>query len=325
MLPLKFRIFNALVSYVQYIEKMIWPSGLTFFYPHPGPNISIPYTLISAVFLLAVTVLIFCFGRNRRYLLTGWLFFLATLVPVIGLVQVGTQAMADRYSYIPLTGLFIIIAWGLAELFGKRKAGLAVFSAAILFALGVCTYIQTQYWKDSFTLFEHALEVTDNNYKAHLCLAGALLKEGRVDEAIGHNIEAVRIKPDFVETHNDLGSALYKTGRLNEAIDSYKRALEINPDDPEVNANIGVALATKGDFAGALQHYRIAVKTMNTPAVHNNLGYALANTEKLDEAIEQFKLALQINPDYKPAKANLDIFLAQKQKLKNEMPRDSKK
>jgi Flp pilus assembly protein TadD len=225
--------------------------------------------------------------------------------------------MADRYSYITLTGLFIIIAWGLKELFGRRKVALAAFSLALLFALALCTYIQTQYWKDSLSLFQRALKVTDNNYKAHLCLAGALLKEGRVNEAIHHNIEAVRIRPDFIETHNDLGANLSKIGRVDDAIDSFKRALEINPDDPEVNANIGVALATKGDFARAAQHYRIAVKTMNTPAVHNNLGYALANMGKLDEAIEQFELALQIKPGYKPAKVNLDIFLAEKQKLQD--------
>jgi len=325
VMPLKFRILNALASYAEYIEKMIWPSGLAYFYPHPGPDVSIPYTVFSVLFLSAVTVVIFRFGKNRRYLLTGWLWFIGTLVPVIGLVQVGTQAMADRYSYITLTGLFIIIAWGLPELFGRRKVALAAFSATILFALALCTYIQTQYWKDSYSLFQHALKATDNNYKAHLGLAGVFLKEGDVNEANHHIWEAVRIKPDFTETLNDLGTHLYKTGQLDEAIDSYKMALEINPADVEVNANIGVALATKGDFARAVRHYRIAVKRINTPAIHNNLGYALANTGKLDEAIEQFMLALQINPEYKPAKANLDIFLAEKRKLENEISEDTKK
>jgi tetratricopeptide (TPR) repeat protein len=233
--------------------------------------------------------------------------------------------MADRYSYITLTGLFIIIAWGLTEIFGRRKAAFAAVSAVLLFALGICTYIQLQYWKDSKTLFTRALKVTDNNYKAHIGLASVLLKEGCVDDAIQHNMEAVRIRPDFIETYNDLGSNLYKLGRIDEAIDSYKRALEIDREDAQVNANMGVALATKGEFGRAEQHYRIAVKTLNTPAVHNNLGYALANTGKLDEAIEQFRIALQINPDYKPAKANLDIFLAEKQKLQDKMSGDTKK
>ncbi len=325
MLPLKFRILNALVSYTGYIEKMIWPVRLVCFYPHPGPNVSILYAFVSAVLLLAVTVFVIRFAKKHQYLVTGWFWYLGTLIPVIGLIQVGTQAMADRYSYITLTGLFIIIAWGLPELFGCRKVALVAFSVAFFFALAVCTFIQLQYWKDSLPLFQHALKVTDNNYKAHLCLAGVLLEEGRVDEAIYHNIEAVRIRPDFIETHNDLGSNLYKIGRVDEAIDSYKRALEINPADVEVNANIGVALATKGDYAQAAKHYRIAVKTMNTPAVHNNLGYVLAKMGKLDEAIEQFRLALQIRPDYKPAKVNLDIFLAEKQKPKDETSEDTKK
>jgi Tfp pilus assembly protein PilF len=234
-------------------------------------------------------------------------------------VQVGVQAMADRYSYITLTGLFIIIVWGLTELFERRKVALAAFSLTILIALTICTYIQLQYWKESTSLFEHALKVTDNNYKAHLCLADVLLEQGHVDEAIGHNIEAVRIRPDFVETHNDLGANLYKAGRVDQAIESFQKALEINPNDAEVNANIGVALATKSDFARAAMHYKMALKTMKTPAVHNNLGYALVNMGKLDEAIEQFKLALQIKPDYKPAKVNLDTFMAQK--LKDETRR----
>jgi len=325
VLPLKFRILNAFVSYIGYIEKMFWPVRLVYFYPHHGPNISVLYAFVSAILLLAVTVFILRFSKNHRYLVTGWFWYLGTLIPVIGLVQVGVQAMADRYSYITLTGLFIIIAWGLPELFGRRKVALAVFSVTVLVALTICTYIQLQYWKSSLPLFQHALKVNDNNYKAHLCLADVLLKEGRIDEAIYHNFEAVRIRPDFIETHNDLGNNLYKIGRVDHAIGSYRMALGINPADPEVNANIGVALATKGDYAQAAQHYRIAVKTMDTPAVHNNLGYALAKMGKLDEAIEQFRLALQIKPDYKPAKVNLDIFLAEKQKLKDKMSEDTKK
>jgi len=325
VLPLKFRILNAFVTYIGYIEKMFWPVRLVYFYPHHGPNISVLYAFVSAILLLAVTVFILRFSKNHRYLVTGWFWYLGTLIPVIGLVQVGVQAMADRYSYITLTGLFIIIAWGLPELFGRRKVALAVFSVTVLVALTICTYIQLQYWKSSLPLFQHALKVNDNNYKAHLCLADVLLKEGRIDEAIYHNFEAVRIRPDFIETHNDLGNNLYKIGRVDHAIGSYRMALGINPADPEVNANIGVALATKGDYAQAAQHYRIAVKTMDTPAVHNNLGYALAKMGKLDEAIEQFRLALQIKPDYKPAKVNLDIFLAEKQKLKDKMSEDTKK
>jgi len=312
-IPIKLRIFNAAVSYVEYIKKMLWPDKLAYFYPHAGSGISISYFLICAGLLLVITGLAFVFAKNHKYLLTGWLWFLGTLVPVIGLVQVGTQAMADRYSYISLTGLFIIIAFGLKEIFGKQKILIGLVSISILFALGSKTYFQIPYWKDSKSLFEHALKVTDNNYKAHLGMTDVLLKEGNVTEANYHMREAVRIRPDFVETLNDAGSFHYKTGRLDDAIDCYKMALAINADDPEVNANIGIALATKGDYAQAAQHYRIALKKINTPAVHNNMGYALANMGKLDDAIEEFKIALELNPEYKSAKANLEIFTKKKQ------------
>ncbi len=327
-LDLFVRLANASISYLRYIIKMIWPARLAMFYPHPGRDVSVLYAVISAAVLLAVTIFILRFSKDRRYLVTGWLWYLGTLVPVIGLVQVGSQAWADRYSYITLTGLFIIIAWGLPELLGKwpyRKIMLWVSSLMVLSALAVCTHIQLRYWKDSMTLCQHALEVTENNYKAHLCITGMLLEQGRIEEAIRHNTEAVRIKPGYIETHNDLGVTLYKVGRIDEAIDCYKRALEINPADAEVNANLGIALATEGNFAEAVRHYRIAAETMNTPAVHNNLGYALAHMGKLDEAIAHFNQALQINPACTPARVNLNLFLAEKQKLQNKDAENTKK
>jgi hypothetical protein len=169
MLPIKFRILNAFVSYTGYIEKMFWPSGLSVFYPHPGQNISIPHAIISAGLLLAVTVLVIRFAKNHRYLVTGWFWYIVTLAPIIGFIQVGIQGMADRYSYITLTGLFIIIAWAIPDLFAKWRYGrivLVSLALVIISVLSICTYKQLSYWRNTATLFQHAIDVTKNNYMA---------------------------------------------------------------------------------------------------------------------------------------------------------------
>jgi Flp pilus assembly protein TadD len=361
-LPLKSRICNASISYLQYIIKMIWPARLAFFYPHPGRNISILYAVVSAIFLLAVTVFILRFAKGHRYLVTGWFWYLGTLVPVIGLVQIGGFAMADRYSYITLTGLFIIIAWGLPELLGKwpyRKIALWASSLTVLSVLAILAYLQQRYWEDAMTLCEHALKVTDNNYMAHLCETDILLKQGRIEEAIRHNREAVRIAPTYVEAINNLGFALYKAGRIDEAIDCYKKALEIDPRVIKVYTNLGAALIAKGKFDEALSLYNKALQTApdsielyidlgyalrksgrlaeavkeyekvlliqpQNANAHNNLGVALIIQGKLDEAIAHFNQAVRINPSYTSARSNLNRALAEKQKLRNKTTENPK-
>jgi protein O-mannosyl-transferase len=350
-LGLKPRIFNALISYVKYMEKMVWPSRLAVFYPHPGPNVSVLYAGISAVLLLAVTILVFRFAANHRYLATGWLWYLGTLLPVIGLVQVGGHAMADRYSYITLTGLFIIIAWGLPDLLGKwphRKIVLQASSLMVLSVLAVCAYFQQQYWEDTITLCEHALAVTDKNCKVHFIMADIFTKQDRLDEAIRHYTEALRIKPDYVDALNGLGIALFKAERTDEAVSCYQKALEINPHAAEPRANLGVILAARGEFEEAIRHYRIAMATMDTPRIHIDLGYALMNLGRLedaaaeyekiliaepgnvevhnnlgivfsrqgrfDEAIQHFSRAVQLDPNCTAARNNLNRALAEKQK-----------
>jgi protein O-mannosyl-transferase len=275
LFPLKSRILNAVISYSGYIEKMFFPARLAFFYPNQGPNISVFYAVISAVFLLAVTILIFRFAANHRYLVTGWFWYIGTLVPVIGVVQVGSQVMADRYSYITLTGLFIIIAWGLPELLAKwpyRKIAISFASLAVLFALTVCTYFQTRYWKDSISLFQHALQVTKDNLPANLGITPMLLEQGRFEEAIWHYSQALRINPDSVEALSGLGVTLCRVGRVDESFVYYERALRLQPQNAIVHSNLGVALYTHG---------------------------------KYDEAIAHFKQALEIDPNYTDARNNL--------------------
>jgi Flp pilus assembly protein TadD len=302
-ISIKLRIYNALISYVEYIEKMIWPSRLAMFYPHPGQNVSVLYAIISAALLLSVTILILRFAKERRYLVTGWLWYLGTLVPVIGFVQVGEHAMADRYSYITLTGLFIIIAWGLPELLEKwphRKTALWASSLIVLSALAICAHLQQRYWKNTLTLCEHALKVTDNNYEAHFCMTDMLLKQGRIEEAIWHNTEALRINPDYLDAITGLGTALYEAGRIDEAINNYKRALEMNSRFAPAYANLAVALVAEGKFAEAVRHCRIALATMDIIPIHSTLGYALLKLGRFEEAVAEYRkvlLAMPNDPD----------------------------
>jgi tetratricopeptide (TPR) repeat protein len=316
---LSVRLANAFISYTQYIIKMIWPTRLAFFYPHPGRNVSILYAAISAIFLLAITVLVLRFAKDHRYLVTGWFWYLGTLVPVIGLVQVGEQALADRYSYITLTGLFIIIAWGLPDLLAKwphRKIALWVSSLIVLFALAIQAHLQQRYWKNSITLCEHALKVTENNYRAHFGMTETLRKQGRIEEAIWHNTEAIRIRPAFLEAINGLGLALYKAGRIDEAIGCYKRALEISPRTVEVHVNLGAALCQQGKFDEAIYHYSEAIRIRPDDFdTLNDLGVVLRKAGRIDEAIGYYKRALELNPSSVEANANLGLALAAKGKF----------
>jgi Flp pilus assembly protein TadD len=340
------RLANASISYIRYILKMIWPMRLAMFYPHPGRDVSVLYAVLSAILLLVVTILILLFRKGHRYLITGWFWYIGTLVPVIGIVQVGNHAMADRYSYITLTGLFIIVAWGLPELLGKlhyRKAALWTLSLVVLFALALCAHIQNRHWKNSITLCEHALKVTDNNYKAHFCITLMLIEQGRLDEAIQHCEEAIRINPKCYEAYNNLGVALCKAGRMDEAIQCYEGLLELRPDYAITHGNLGAILVSEGRYNEAIEHCRIALETMDTipmrkflgyslfklgrfkeaaaeyrkilsaapndPNALNDLGGALARSGEFDEAISLCNKALQIKPEHVDAHLNLGFAL----------------
>jgi tetratricopeptide (TPR) repeat protein len=329
VLPLKYRIFNVFISYVKYIEKLFRPSRLAVFYQHLGQNVSIVYALTSAGLLLAATVLVIRYTKNHRYLFTGWFWYLGTLVPVIGLVQVGSHAMADRYTYITLTGLFIIIAWGLPDLLRKwpyRKTVLWMSSILVLIILTALTYFQTRYWKDSITLYQHALAVTENNYVIHFTITQPLLAQGRIEEAIQHSSEAVRIKPDYVDAINALGASLYRAGKVDEAISYCQRALEIDPCLAGAHRNLVVAFMNKGRFADAeieCQKY-LRIKP-DDPAILNALGNALSRQGKLDEAAGEYEKILRLQPQNTDAKNNLNAVLAEKQKSSNNDAESNKK
>lgn len=301
LFPLNIRLSNAVLSYVKYIGKMFWPSRLAMFYPHPIEAVSVWQAAAAALLLLAISIWVIRLVRRRRYLLVGWLWYMGTLVPVIGLVQVGEQAMADRYTYIPLTGLFIIIAWGVRDILTKwryRKVTASALALVILLALSISTHLQQRHWRNSITLCEHALEVTENNYVAHFCMTESLQKQHRLDEAIYHNAEAIRIEPDFVEALNGMGLALLDAGRLDEAVTHFTRALEICPNLIAARINLGVAFVKKGNFNEAIKQYNEARRIRPDLAdVYSHLGYALARQGKLTEAAEEYYEAIKRRPD----------------------------
>jgi tetratricopeptide (TPR) repeat protein len=297
---LPFRLANVPISYVQYIIKMFWPAQLAMFYPHPGMNVSFFYAILSAVLLLAVTILIIRFSRKHRYLFTGWFWYLGTLVPVIGIVQVGNHAMADRYSYITLTGLFIIIAWGLPDLLLRlphRNVILWASSIAVLSALSVCAYVQAGYWKNSIMLCEHALKVTKNNYRAHFCITMPLTEQHRFEEAIEHGAEAIRINPQCYEAYNNLGVALVRVGRFDDAISVYKSLLEKKPDFVATRENLAAIYLTQGRYAETVEQCRIVLETMDMLPTRKFLAYSLLKLGQYPQAIAEYRKVLSAEPN----------------------------
>jgi len=274
--PFGVRVGNAIAVYARYIIMALWPSGLAIFYPHRRTALPLWQVQLSAVALLFITVFVLRFARRAPYLAVGWLWYIGTLVPVIGLVQVGTQAFADRYTYIPLIGLFIMVAWGIPALLGDfawRRRALAFGGGAVLLAMTIATTRQVRHWRDGVAVFTHAIEVTTDNALAHHGLGLALFTQGRYPEAVTCYAETIRIKPDYYRAHNNLGVALAMQDRFEEAIPCFSEAIRLKPD-----------------FCTA----------------YNNLGNALRDQGRLDEAAEQFAEALRLKPDYANARKSLE-------------------
>jgi tetratricopeptide (TPR) repeat protein len=327
IVPFKWRVANALVSYVTYMGKLIWPSNLAVFYPHPQDNLPIWHIILAGLLLLILSIAILRLAARYKYALVGWLWYLGTLVPVIGFVQVGEQAMADRYTYVPLIGLYLIIAWGLADLAKKShriRTLLTVSATSFLMVLALCTYQQAKLWRNSIDLFEHTLRVTTNNYVAHYTLGNALAQEGNLAGAITHYEEALRIKPNYAEAHNNLGNALAMHGNLAEAVRHYKESLRITPSQGKTHRNLGVVLDRQGKHEEAIRHYREALRiNPRDSQSHNNIGVTLAEQGKFEEAIVHFSQAVRINPNFTEAQRNLENGLRLLGKSTSENPAES--
>jgi Flp pilus assembly protein TadD len=314
-LPFTTRLANALVSYGTYPVKMLWPFDLSVIYPYP--EVIAPGKMIASAFFLSAMTAVAVFRAKRLpYLVTGWFWYLGTLLPVSGLVQVGSQSMADRYAYVPLLGIFIMIAWGLADFAGKGLKDGAVrtlLPVLLLMALAVRTWFQIPCWQNSSTLFSHAVEVTRGNYIAHYHLGTSLLGEGKKDEAIGHFRKAAQIKPNYEPAYNSIGVALQLEGRFPEALISYRMALAIKPDYGEAFYNMGTLFEAMGNLDEAVIAYRQAVKwNPKSAPLYNNLGVALVKKGNPEEAIAAYRQALLLNPEYAGAHYNLALTLRNK-------------
>ena len=308
------RIVHVLAAYNHYLTAMFVPGHLAVYYPY---QIHLPtLTIVCAAIVLGLaTLLAIKNSRRRPYIAVGWLWYLGTLVPVIGLVQVGDQAWADRYTYLPLVGLFVAMVWFTVEIIQSRIVlqSLSVIAAA---ALITATSVQLGYWKDTRTLFEHANQVTPNNYMAITVLGSLLAREHKYDEAMAYYRTALRYQPTFPEAHFFLGDAYDEQGKLDEAIAEYQKALWFKPTQEQTHIFMGIALAKQKKYDEAMAHYNAALKLNPDSAVaQNNLARILHTQGKLDEAVEHYQAALEIDPKLALAHNNLGILLIQKGNL----------
>ncbi len=317
--PLSVTIPNALVTYVSYLGKMIWPQKLAVFYPHPGSSLPMWQAAGAGLLLVFISVVAVWSARRWSYLAMGWLWYLGTLVPVIGLVQTGNHSMADRFTYIPLIGLFIMVAWGVPEFVSRyryRTVVLAVAASAVLSTLIILTWSQLRIWRNTITLFEHAASVTDNNFEAHTNLGYAFAKQGNDKKSLAHFVKAAEIKPNFARAHSNLGNALARQGREEEAMAQFYEALQIDPNLPGVHNNLGNVLERQGKVKEALIHYSIALQLEPQFAeAHLNLGTFWARQGRNEEAISQFARALELRPNFAQTHNSLGVVLARQGKL----------
>ncbi len=311
VLPLDERVANAAVSYVRYLGKLLWPSRLSVLYPHPNLPGGVPWApwqVAGAVAVLtAISVVVL---RSRRpYAVVGWLWYVVGILPVSGLVPSGFEAMADRFVYVPIVGLLVIVVWTGAELAargGSVRAAIVTAASLAAVAAGARTYTQLGNWRDSITLYERSLRAAPDPPVLHYNLANALYARGRDAEAVEHYRAAMRIDPTYSEAFNNLGVVLQAKGQLDEAIALHREALRLKPGNAQAHNNLGRALELRGRLDGAIAEYTEAVRVKPDYALaHVNLGRALQLSGQLDEAIAQYREALRIDPDFTPAEEGL--------------------
>ena len=281
-LPFSARIANALVSYAAYLGQTFCPTNLAAFYPHPEGGWPASEVTAALIVLAGISAAAVALRRRAPAVFVGWLWYLGMLVPVIGLVQVGSHAMADRYSYLPQIGLCIAVAWGCLQVVGAWPYRQWICGAAALAALAGlidCSRLQASHWRDSESLWTHALECTSRNNLAHSDLGVELARLGRFDEAILQYKEAMKIRPGDAESHSNLGNALARRGRIDEAVEQYRQALKLKPGYAEAHSNLGVALAGLGRLDEAVSQYQEAlrIEPRRVEAI-SNLGNALATS-----------------------------------------------
>ena len=298
-LPVLERFNNAVLSYVLYIWQMLWPVNLAVFYPHPENRLPLWQISSSFLLLICVTAVAIALRKKRPYLITGWLWYLGTLVPVIGLVQVGWQGRADRYTYLPQIGLYIAVTWALTDLTISWRHRRTILSAAALLTIGLLSWgawVQTSYWRDSETLFKHALAVTTNNDVAENNLGIVFLQKGQLDEAISLLKSAVDLRPDNSPAHENLAKALLQKGQVADALVHYRKLLELQPDNMEVHNIVGTVLVQQGQIREGVEEWQkvLEIQPDNGNAL-NNLGWVLATApeDSLRDGSRAVQLAQQ--------------------------------
>jgi tetratricopeptide (TPR) repeat protein len=312
---LPWRIGNALVSICIYLRQLVWPTGLAVLYPHLGANLPVWEIAIAIALTIALTIALFVTRKNRPWLWSGWLWYLVMLVPVIGIIQVGSQAHADRYSYLPQIGLYVAIAWLVADVsrrWSRRNIILTAAATLTIVAFACLAWRQAHYWRDSEALWTHTLNVTESAV-AHERLASALLDKNRVDESVVQAQLAINLDPSDASAQNDFGVALARKGQLDAALTHFLKALEADPNLPRLQYNIANALASKGDSAQAKEHYERQLQIDPSFAeAHNNLANLFLHEGRFEEAAEHLRIALQLKPSYAEAHNNLAVVLAQR-------------
>ena len=315
-IPLVLRAENAIVSYVRYLQQLLWPADLAPFYPHPQ---ALPLLLViaAAALLVAISAVVLYYGRKRPYLTTGWAWYLIMLLPVIGLVQVGEQALADRYTYLPQIGIVLAITWTAADATAgirQLQRFVAFTAVAVTVTLAWCAYHQTRYWRNSESLWLQTLAVTENNALAHNNLGSVWWRSGRVDDAIREYEAALKITPESPLARNNLGSAFLKQGKVAEAIHEFQRVLSRDPQSITGRFNLAGALLRSGRATEAVAEYEgvLAIKP-DFAQGHLALGHALMRAGRLADAIAQFKIAVQLQPGHAHARNSLATAFAAKQ------------
>ena len=314
--PLSWRINNAFVSFFTYVRQMVWPVHLAVFYPHPKGELSLGVVALAVATLVAISVVAFMLRRKSPYILVGWGWFLVMLLPVIGVIQVGWQGHADRYTYLPHIGLYLLVTWTVSDWSAsrpKRRAVVGTMAAVAIVFLAWLAWLQASYWRDSESLWTHALAVTSGNDVAHSGLGVVLLRRGEVDAAIAHDREALALRPGNADARANLANALLKKGLTEEAIAQYQEALKVLPNESILHGNLGNAFLQAGQAAQAVEQYREFLKSQpGHPEIRYSLAVALLRQEETDEAIAQFREAVKLKPDYGEAYNDLAIALLKK-------------
>ena len=318
-MSLPWRAGNAVMACADYLGHMVYPVGLALIYPHPADHLPIWRIALSALLLLVITVGVVAGRRKHPYLLVGWFWYLVMLAPVIDVMQAVDSARADRYTYLPQIGLYIIVAWGAVELCGDwrwRRMALGWAAGVIFAGLMAAAYAQTGYWRNSVTLWTRTLARTPQSSIAHCNYGIALAAQEKLEDATQQFERAWELDPDDVKTLNNLGKVLTTERKFDVAIQYFNRALQLNPRDAKALNNLGVALAAKGKLDEAVQQYQRALEQEPGFAEAGyNLGNARAAQGRLEEAAQEYERALQINPDYAEAHCNLGLVLAREGKM----------